>query len=496
MRVSRPLAAGAIASSAWLATASPAAADPPGVGVIKDVVGGVTGWGFDQVTAGIARWVLGALGSFIEGILGFLATSARPDVGAVWFSGPDSPYASVRTIAAALMVAFALLGLVSGLLKGDAGGMVRRIAIGLPLTVVAMVATTAVVAKALALTDALSAEVLDPTGSDAASFLGALGAGAGAAGGGFAVVVVALIGVVAALVVWMELLVRSALIYLLVALSPLAFATTIWPATKGVARRLVELLAAVIVSKLVVCIALATGVASLAGALGPQRGPDTAGVAGGLGGLIVGCAVLAMAAFSPFVVLRLMPLAEAAVVAQGLSRAPIRGATSAMATYATAAGTMSRLAGPSSPGQVGGGGSPRRGGSPGGGPGSSTSSVIRHGGASGGGGSGGAPSVGGGGTGSAGGRPASAPVVTPAKPAPGTSGAGSAASPGGAPPGVEASSGASGGSARSAPRRATTGVATPPPGSGRPGADKPPNPPPSTPRPRRPRLEGGTDGAS
>ncbi|HVE45330.1 MAG TPA: hypothetical protein VNA57_01095 [Acidimicrobiales bacterium] len=495
MRVSRPLAAAAVASGAWLATASPAAADPPGVGVIKDVVGGVTGWGFDQVTAGIARWVLGALGSFIEGILGFLATSARPDVGAVWFSGPDSPYASVRAIAAALMVAFALLGLVSGLLKGDAGGMVRRIAIGLPLTVVAMVATTAVVAKALALTDALSAEVLDPTGSDAASFLGALGAGAGAAGGGFAVVVVAVIGVVAALVVWMELLVRSALIYLLVALSPLAFATTIWPATKGVARRLVELLAAVIVSKLVVCIALATGVASLAGALGPQRGPDTAGVAGGLGGLIVGCAVLAMAAFSPFVVLRLMPLAEAAVVAQGLSRAPIRGATSAMATYATAAGTMSRLAGPSLPGHVGGGGSSRRGGSPGGGQTSSTSSAVRHGGASGGAGSGGAPSVGGGGSGPAGGRPASAPVVTPAKPAPATSGAGIAARPGGTPPPAKASPGASG-SARSTPRGVTTGAATPPPESGRPGADKPPKPPPPTPRPRRPRLEGGTSGAS
>ncbi|HUP68576.1 MAG TPA: type IV secretion system protein [Acidimicrobiales bacterium] len=490
MRTRRVAVAATLGVGAWWAAAAPAAAAPPGVGVIRDFVGGVAGWGFDRITAGIAAWVLGALGSFIEGILGFLSTSARPDVQSVWFAGPDSPYASVRAIAGALMVAFALLGLVSGLLKGDAGGMARRIAVGLPLTVVAMVATTAVVAKGLALTDALSAEVLDPAGSDAASFLGAISSGASGTGGGFAVVVVALVGVVAGLVVWVELLVRSALVYLLVALSPLAFATTVWPATKGVARRLVELLVAVVVSKLVVCIALATGVAALAGAVGEGRGPDSAGMAGGLGALIVGCAVLAMAAFSPFVVLRLMPLAEAAVVAQGLSRAPMRGATSAMATYATATGGLSRLAGPAMSGATGrmgsaGGGTagpPGAPGAPGAGGNSDALGAARSGGTSG----------------------SAAGATPPASPAASTAGAKAAGS---ATPSAGAGNASSPRdtatspqSAAKAPRRstppplssgATNGEAASP-AQRRRAASPPEVPPPKSPA-RRPRLEGGDD---
>ena len=58
--------------------------------------------------------------------------------------------------------------------------------------------------------------------------------------GGFAVVLVGLIAVIGGLLLWVELLVRSAIVYLLVALSPLAFAAMVWPAVRGVARRLAE----------------------------------------------------------------------------------------------------------------------------------------------------------------------------------------------------------------------------------------------------------------
>ena len=144
--------------------------------------------------------------------------------------------------------------------------------------------------------------------------------------------------------VWIELMVRASLMYLLVALSPLAFAASVWPAAKGVLRRLIELMLAVIVSKLVISIALAVGVAALGGA-GSAACPEP-GVgewaAQGLGTLVVGTSILCLAAFSPFVVLKLIPVAEAALVAQGVSRAPMNTARSGMNTayYARSLGRL------------------------------------------------------------------------------------------------------------------------------------------------------------
>jgi hypothetical protein len=348
--------------------------DIPSDGIVRNVVSDAAGWAWDKVAGGIAEWVLGAVGYFVEGVVDFLTTSSSPDVASVWFSGPESPYASVRAIAAVMLVGFALVGLVQGVLRGDPGAMVGRIAGGLPAAVFAMVATTAVVSKLLALTDALSEAVLAPVGDPALEFLVGFGAGALATsavlGSGFAVVVIGLVGVVAALAVWAELLVRSALIYLLVALSPLAFAATLWPAARGLCRRLVELLLAVVISKFVICVAIAVGVASLAGtgsAADPAAGMgETAAV--DIGTLLVGTVILCLSAFAPFIVLKLLPLAEAAVVAQGVSRSPLRAAQSA-AHGAYAVDSLSRLAGRHGGGSSGGGSGATKSASPSGGAG-------------------------------------------------------------------------------------------------------------------------------
>ncbi|HND54717.1 MAG TPA: hypothetical protein PLV92_20035, partial [Pirellulaceae bacterium] len=74
------------------------------------------------------------------------------------------------------------------------------------------------------------------------------------------------------------------------------------------------------------------GVAALSGA-GTAAPPGAAApdeAAASMGTLFVGTAILAMAAFAPFLVLKLIPWAEAALVAQGVSRSPIRGAQATM----------------------------------------------------------------------------------------------------------------------------------------------------------------------
>ena len=317
---------------------------PNPLDLITGAAAAAAGWSWEQVADGIARWVLGAIAEMINGVLNFLKTTTRPDVTDAWFSGSGSPYAAVRNVSAVLLIGFLLAGIIQGLVAGDTSGMIRRVGVDAPVAVLGMIATTVVVDVLLDLTDSLSTAVLGNATGPTLSFIEGFGVGAQLLTGGFSTVIIGLVAVVAAVMVWIELMVRASLMYLLVALSPLAFAASVWPAAKGVLRRLVELMLAVIVSKLVISIALAVGVAALGGA-GSAAGPEP-GVgewaAQGLGTLVVGTSILCLAAFSPFVVLKLIPVAEAALVAQGVSRAPMNTARSGMNTayYARSLGRL------------------------------------------------------------------------------------------------------------------------------------------------------------
>lgn len=311
------------------------------------VTSGAVGWGFEHVAEGIAGWVLEAVSFFVEGTVRFLLDSGSPNLTAAWFSGAGSPFATVRNIAGLTLLGFLFLGLIQGLLAGDSGGMIRRMAVDLPGAIIGMAATTVVVDRLLALTDAMSATVLQNADGQAVHFLSGFGVAVAGLNGGFAAVLLGLIASIAGFLVWVELMIRSVMVYVIVAMSPLAFAATVWPAAKGVLRRMVELLIAIILSKLVIAIAISIGVAALSGAGTASAPADSAPVdelAAGMGNLFVGTAILAMAAFAPFLLLKLIPMAEAALVAQGVSRSPVRGAQSAMSNVHHAQ-SMSRLAG-------------------------------------------------------------------------------------------------------------------------------------------------------
>jgi hypothetical protein len=155
------------------------------------------------------------------------------------------------------------------------------------------------------------------------------------------VLVLGLVTVLAGLILVAELTVRAALIYIVVALAPLVFAARLWPALQDSAKKLLQLLAALILSKLAMAVALA--VASAA-AVGTGSGgevtalPEPEVIAEDPGGsvtqavgiLLAAVAAFGVAAFSPLMVSRLLPMAEAAVVAQGVRGMPVRGAQQAM----------------------------------------------------------------------------------------------------------------------------------------------------------------------
>src|SRR5439155_18365779 len=105
------------------------------------------------------------------------------------------------------------------------------------------------------LTDGASAMVLAHAPGDLGRFLDGFGSTATVASGGLAAAVLLVVFLLGALAVWVELVVRASLVYLMIALAPLTLAARVWPAARGSFRELCELGVALVVSKFAIALA-------------------------------------------------------------------------------------------------------------------------------------------------------------------------------------------------------------------------------------------------
>lgn len=338
----------------------------------KDFVGGIAESGFELVLAGLTAWVLDAVVWVVGNVFDFFLSATDPNVQADWFVSGDGPYATTAAIGATLLVGFVLAGIAQGVLSGDTAGMLRRMTLDLPLAVVGMVGLVTVTQALVRLTDVLSRGVLGVFGDDVEAFTAAVTSVSVLSGGiatAFVVFLLGIVAVLAGIVLVAELVIRAALIYVVVALAPLVFAAQMWPALRGMSRKLLDLLFALVMSKLVVAVALAVAAAAAVGtgsggevtALPPPEvvAEDPGGsVAQGVGLLLAAAAAFGVAAFSPLLVVKLLPVTEAALAAQGIRGGPVRAGQQAITLgYYTrylrgGAGRRSQLAS----GQVGGSG--------------------------------------------------------------------------------------------------------------------------------------------
>lgn len=276
---------------------------------------------------GIVRGLAGACKKVAEELLHFLSASASVSFERGWWASPrgQAIVHTVGALAVAFMVGFLLLAIIQGLLVGEPGTMVRAALVEVPVSVIATVVLVAVAQLLLGVTDEASTMVLDRAPEDLARFLAGFGNVANVASSGFAGVIMLVLFLVGALLVWIELVVRSSLIYWLAAAAPLIAAARVWPAARGAFRKLCEIGLALILSKFAIALALGLGAAALAGG-GPKSGDLGTRVGLDLAGLLGGAALMLLAAFTPFVLLRLLPILEVAVVAQGISHSPARAA--------------------------------------------------------------------------------------------------------------------------------------------------------------------------
>ena len=280
------------------------------MGSIPDAAGGIVsrrGAAADAVMGGIVDWAAGGAAWLVKSVAGQIDRSTRPALGSAWFS---RQYAGMRELAVALSLLFLLAAIVQAVARQDLAMLLRACLVALPLALLLTFAAVTLVELGLLLTDALTEAALQRAGGDIeetfADLVEILAPTSVVANPlpGLVLFLGALLTAALALVVWIELVLREAAIYVTVVFLPIALAAVVWPRTAHWARRLAEWLAAIILAKFTIAVSFAT-----AGAMVAHGRPGE----GGLSALLAGCAVLLIAAFSPWVLLRLIPFAEQAV---------------------------------------------------------------------------------------------------------------------------------------------------------------------------------------
>ena len=268
----------------------------------------------DQLTT----WVAEAAVSLIGKIVSFMESSTTPRLTSSWFS---DRYELMMGLALLVLLPLLLIAAIRALLHQDLSQLLKSFFLYVPVAILATFVALHLTQMLLAITDDLSAAVSESVGGDATRFLeggpGSVASALGVAGGGFLMFFGALLVVIAGLLLWIQLLIRSAAIYVCVFFLPLVLAGLVWPATARWTKRLIETLIALILSKFVIVAIISLAVAAMGRPLGESGG-------GGVGTVIGGASLLLLAAFSPFALFKLIPLAEASSIGhlEGMERRP------------------------------------------------------------------------------------------------------------------------------------------------------------------------------
>ncbi|MDQ6730155.1 MAG: hypothetical protein M3022_07615, partial [Actinomycetota bacterium] len=263
--------------------------------------------GVAAVLAGLTAWVSGAAHAVLSATAAVIGGSTRPQLESSWFS---ASYWRMAAIGMLLTVPFLFAACVQGILRSDPS-LIGRAALGyLPLAVLSTSIAAPLTTLLLSASDGLSTLIAGAAGEAPGAALAKLGVGtsalAGASGSTFIAFVVGFVTVAATLTLWVELLIRAAAVYVIVLMLPVVFAALVWPARRMWAIRSVETLVALILAKFAIVAVLSLGGAAIGHTvIGPAES-------------LVGVTLVMLAAFSPWALLRLLPLHEMAAGVEGL----------------------------------------------------------------------------------------------------------------------------------------------------------------------------------
>jgi hypothetical protein len=248
----------------------------------------VTGW-MVQAAQTISGWVVKEAGVI-----------TRPDLNASWYLRLFSGLAALGGALAALV---GLIALASAAIRRDPDALgeviygIARAGIGTSIVI-------ALTIIALSAADAIANDFARQMPADFYKTLADQWGGSGWGGFGAAALafLVAFVATIAGLLVWLELIVREAAIYIAVLFFPVGLAASIWPALRSWVRRLSMLLLMFVLLRPVVVIVLALAGSVTASGLSFGNGS----VPHSVGTILAGVVIFALAAFTPWTLMFLL----------------------------------------------------------------------------------------------------------------------------------------------------------------------------------------------
>jgi hypothetical protein len=325
------------------------------------IAGKVVGGALDQAT----EWMTDAAVWTTKQIAAGIKKTATPELQAGWYR---ERFAEMVALGMGLAALVTMMALVSAAIRRDPDALAAtvygmlRAGLGTGLVLVLTV-------LALGIADQISNAFVSTTAGGFWRDVGDAWGDDNFAGFGSSAIafLFALIQVLAGLAVWIEMLLRSAAIYLVVLFLPLGLAASIWPALREWETRMVKVLAVLVMLKPVIMVAL-----SLAGSMAAAAVNGEA--RGDIGVLLAAIVIFALAALSPWALMAMVSMSaegawSARVAHQGAREGLSSGASAVGGSLGNARSVASRMRGIRRPttGGGGGGASGSAGGSGGGG---------------------------------------------------------------------------------------------------------------------------------
>jgi hypothetical protein len=275
-------------------------------GIIGSIVNGILGAPLKDA-AGLALsavngWIVAGAEAMLREVISVISLVTTPSLSNSWFS---VHYWQVAALAMLLTVPFLFAAAVQAILRSDLSLLLRAALFDLPIATVAVYAAAPLITLLLSATDEMCS-LVSGGGPVGGSFLSGLPTDLSKAGSGFLIVVIAVVILFAGMVLLVELIVRSAAIYVVVLFLPMGFAAMIWPARRIWIKRMLEILIALILSKFAMVAILTLAITALASLSEHPTALTTA---------LTAMALIVIATASPWALLRLLPFTELAASA-------------------------------------------------------------------------------------------------------------------------------------------------------------------------------------
>ena len=298
--------------------------------IIGSVGSHVAGSVFSEVAKAFGR----AAAKVTKWMWTVIAQTTKVDLSGGWFR---STLGITTTLAGVIIMAIFVLELIKAVLRREPAAL-GRAAVGVGAGLLGAAASIGVVEALLAATDALANGVVQTAGLGSVRKLGSKIAPTAAIAGIAEPALILILGlgyVMASFFVWAVFIMRKAMIIVAAVFAPVAFCGAASRATSGWVRKWIEFTVAMVFAKLVVVIMFTLAV-SLVG--------DPGNGMAAVGALFSGLALMVIACFAPWMLLRLVHFIGGDVIA-----AHHQGAHQAVLTAGSTPMTMARSGAAKSP---------------------------------------------------------------------------------------------------------------------------------------------------